>query len=236
MKQYALVFTLFFSVVVLRGQNPGMLGRTLLVSGGADLFAYLGDWDSSAGLDNTFEDTAPKFGLRYRLEFGKTLRRGLEVGVHLSRSTFRARGTVTSRSTAFSRDDLLPIRGTRQAALLTLRWFPKSSGGIAPAGFYWRLVAGVQGDTYSYFAPPDEGPDIGKNFSLGLYPQFGAGLGYRYALTDQLLLELGFTVEGGRGDSITDSESLLGDTVRQTARGLQIMDSFRLLFGVAYAL
>lgn len=238
-------FILFLSIwslllpAVAVAQNPGMLGRTIIFSAGTDVHVSLSN-NSTFDAQGAYVENAPIFGVRYRAEVGKTLSRGVEVGVQFARATYEPTGRVLDPQSAngsfATYVDALPLRVARQSLTVVGRFFPKRSGGIAPTGFYLRAGAGVETDQFTYYEEVEEYPALGEDFRLGVHYRLEAGLGYRYAVADKVLLELGFSTSFGRGETAIEGESVLSNSVRAAVDAQRTMDGMRLVLGACVAL
>ena len=219
----------------LSAQAPGLFGKTYLASVGIDPYAYLLDFSSSSsssiGSDSPSDSQSlPTVAVRLRLEASKMLSRRLEVGLQYTRSRVDAEG---SRGRFSSAQPFLPLRGVRQAAVVNARWFTRAGGGIAPLGFYLRVGFGAELDRFTYVEGASRPANLDESFDLKLTARTDLGLGYRYALADQLLLEIGFgTVFGRRGDNLI-GDSLLARSAQDAADALYFMDALRLILGVS---
>ena len=219
----------------LRAQAPGLMGKTWLIAAGIDPYAYLLDPSTSADTGNASpagnSQSLPVGSIRLRFEVSTMLSRGIEVGLQYTQSGLAAEG-MPPLNTGI-RESFLPLRGRRRAVQLTGRWYPLFANGIAPSGFYLRLGGGLEIDRFTYLEAVTDRPGLGEDFSLSVTPNLSLGLGYRYALFDRLLLEIGFSTGFGRRGSHIIGNSLAAATTRDVVNALYFMDNYRLLLAMA---
>ena len=228
-----LAFALLIGPLQLSAQAPGLFGKTYLVSVGIDPYAYL--LNTSSTSTSTFDtpsesQSLPTAAVRLRVEAGKVLSRNFEMSLQYTRSRVDAKGELPG---FLASQPFLPLRAVRQAAVVNVRWFTRSGGGIAPAGFYARVGVGGELDRFTYTDATQRPADLDETFDLKLTPRVDLGVGYRYAPADQFMLELGFGTGFGRRGSQLIGESPVARSAQDVVNALYFMDAFRLILGLS---